>query len=128
METENSYWSYRGPKGFSIFRVIECFLKHHPQDELGQGQLLENLYKEDLDNYNKGLIQQADIQIGDIFHIEISGDYLVLAFPMISMMVDWGDAHEILREKWSQIYAYFLYQVYVNRTPKCIELLKAIVR
>ncbi len=124
METKNSYRDYETPKGSSIFRVVESFLKHQPQEELGVQRLLDDLYKEDFENYNKGLIQQADIQIGDIYHVEIAEDYLVLAFPMISMMVSWEYVYDVLKEKWSQIYAYFVYQEYVKGTPECIELLK----
>lgn len=105
--------------GSSILREIEYFLKNETQDDFGHQHFYDDLYKEDIENFSLGFISKEDIQIDDIYHIEIQENYVVISFVYVSMMVCEEDVERFLTEKLTKIRLHLFTNMHCN----CLDLL-----
>lgn len=94
--------------GNSIIREINYFLNNETSSICGEQDFFEELYKEDIENYNMGVIWAEDIQIDNLRHIKIDGDYVVVEFWHPTMLISPEDDEDFLVENWAKIRRLFL--------------------
>lgn len=96
--------------GCSIIREIDYFLHNETSSICGEQDFFEKLYKEDIENYSMGFITEEEIQIDNLRHIRIDGNYVIVELWHPTMMISPEDDEDFLVENWSKIRKLYIKQ------------------
>lgn len=94
--------------GSSIIREIDYFLHNETSSICGEQDFFEVLYKRDIDYYNMGFITAEEIQIDNLRHIRMDGDYVVVELWHPTMMISPEDDEDFLVANLAKIRKLFI--------------------
>lgn len=94
--------------GSSIIREINYFLHNETSPICGEQNFFEDLYKAEIKDYNMGFITTEEIQIDNLRHIKIDGDYVVVELWHPTMFISPEMDEDFLTENLLKIRRLFI--------------------